>query len=66
MFGIPQLDICDDLNYGLKYDDESTAFSYVSPLFFAQSEQYQPALHVLYMKRSVYSIFSVSGVALLL
>lgn len=66
VLGIPQLEICEDMNYGLKYEDESVAFSFVSPLFFAQSDQYQPALQVLFLKKSMFTHFSVSGVNLLL
>ncbi len=54
------------MNYGLKYADDSTVYSYVSPLFFIQSDHYQPALQVLFLKKSIYTQFSISGVKLLL
>ena len=66
VMGIPQLEMGEDMNYGLKYYDESSAYSYVSPLFFIQSDQYQPGLHVLFLKRSIYTQFSLAGVNLLL
>ena len=54
------------MNYGMRYADDSTVYSYVSPLFFIQSDQYQPALQVLFLKKSIYTQFSIDGVLLLL
>ena len=58
--------ISEDMNYGLRYTDDSTVYSYVSPLYFIESDQYQPALQILFMKRSLYTQFSIAGVTLLL
>ena len=64
--GIPQLVSSEDNHFGLRYTDDSTVYNYVSPLYFIESDQYQPALHILFMKRSVYTQFSIAGVNLLL
>ena len=63
--GIPQLEN-DDMSYGMRYYDESTVYSYVSPLFFIKSDQYKPALEVLFQKKGVFTQFSIAGVQLLL
>lgn len=66
VLGIPQLEIGDNQNYGIRYTDESIVQTYISSLFFIQNDQYQPALQVLFMKRTLYTEFSIAGVALLL
>ena len=44
VLGIPQLEMGDNQNYGVRFCDESSVYNYVSTLFFIQNDQYQPAL----------------------
>lgn len=55
ILGIPQLEVGEKLNYGLKYSDRSPVYSYVSPLHFIHNGEYNPALEVLFLKRSDYN-----------
>lgn len=66
VLGIPQLEIGDNQNYGVRFCDESSVYNYVSTLFFIQNDQYQPALEVLFLKKSIYTQFSIEGICLLL
>lgn len=66
VLGIPQLQTCEDMGYGLMYEDEATVFNYFSPLFFSRLGQYQPFLQVLHNNKNSFTIFMVHGIALLL
>lgn len=54
------------MHFGLRFAEESNVYSYASPLYFIQSDLYQPALQVLFRKREIYTQFSIEGVNLLL
>ena len=66
LLGIPQMESVCKLEYQLRDSTASTSVVYVSPIFFIQSEMYQPLLQRLYEKRFRFDILPVSGLLSLL